>query len=334
MTDNADLDSDRRHVDLHCHDQQHSGGTPAGTDRIGLASRAPPRQRRSAVGRPPAPSAMPRPVPLPTDGRLDGRRSHSSSRRDGPVTAGSRRLSNSGPGQLELRRGGGYLELHRHLTGAGGDACRHHRMRAARHAPPDDDTAVAADGLLRHLAAPARIDLAARDLSQHRRRQLRRSPRAPTPPPWPQGDPRHTDHHEPAHRAGSSAGASRQPSTPTTATARQSVTSNTPAVCSTNGLAVTYVGVGTCSLNAQVAGRHQLSGGLWLRPDLHDRAGQRDHADHHRTSLRPPTSSSASRPSWARPATARPRSPRTRRRCAASAATGSRSRSWDSAPVR
>jgi hypothetical protein len=33
----------------------------------------------------------------------------------------------------------------------------------------------------------------------------------------------------------------------------QSVTSNTPTVCSTNGLAVSYVGVGTCSLNAQVA---------------------------------------------------------------------------------
>jgi hypothetical protein len=33
----------------------------------------------------------------------------------------------------------------------------------------------------------------------------------------------------------------------------QTVTSNTPAVCSTNGLAVTYVGAGTCSLNAQVA---------------------------------------------------------------------------------
>jgi len=33
----------------------------------------------------------------------------------------------------------------------------------------------------------------------------------------------------------------------------QSVTSNTPAVCSTNGLAVSYVGVGVCSLNAQVA---------------------------------------------------------------------------------
>jgi hypothetical protein len=33
-----------------------------------------------------------------------------------------------------------------------------------------------------------------------------------------------------------------------------SVTSNTPAVCSTNGLAVSYVGVGTCSLDAQVAG--------------------------------------------------------------------------------
>ena len=33
----------------------------------------------------------------------------------------------------------------------------------------------------------------------------------------------------------------------------QSVTSNTPAVCSTNGVAVSFVGVGTCSLNAQVA---------------------------------------------------------------------------------
>ena len=33
----------------------------------------------------------------------------------------------------------------------------------------------------------------------------------------------------------------------------ESVTSTTPAVCSTTGLAVTYVGVGTCSLNAQVA---------------------------------------------------------------------------------
>jgi len=34
----------------------------------------------------------------------------------------------------------------------------------------------------------------------------------------------------------------------------QSVTSNTPAVCTTSGLAVTYVGAGTCSLSAQLAG--------------------------------------------------------------------------------
>jgi hypothetical protein len=33
----------------------------------------------------------------------------------------------------------------------------------------------------------------------------------------------------------------------------KSVTSTTPAVCSSSGLAVSYVGVGTCSLNAQVA---------------------------------------------------------------------------------
>jgi hypothetical protein len=33
----------------------------------------------------------------------------------------------------------------------------------------------------------------------------------------------------------------------------KSVTSTTPAVCSTSGLAVSYVGIGTCSLNAQVA---------------------------------------------------------------------------------
>jgi hypothetical protein len=41
----------------------------------------------------------------------------------------------------------------------------------------------------------------------------------------------------------------------------QSVTSNAPTVCSTSGLAVTYVGVGTCSLNAQVAqGANYLAG--------------------------------------------------------------------------
>jgi hypothetical protein len=41
----------------------------------------------------------------------------------------------------------------------------------------------------------------------------------------------------------------------------QSVASNTPTVCSTNGLAVTYVGVGTCSLSAQVAqGNNYLAG--------------------------------------------------------------------------
>jgi hypothetical protein len=41
----------------------------------------------------------------------------------------------------------------------------------------------------------------------------------------------------------------------------KSVTSTTPTVCSTNGLAVSYVGVGTCSLSAQVAaGSNYLAG--------------------------------------------------------------------------
>ena len=41
----------------------------------------------------------------------------------------------------------------------------------------------------------------------------------------------------------------------------QSVTSNSPSVCSTSGLTVTYVGVGTCSLSAQVAqGTNFLAG--------------------------------------------------------------------------
>ena len=61
----------------------------------------------------------------------------------------------------------------------------------------------------------------------------------------------------------------------------QSVTSSTPAVCSTSGLAVSYVGVGTCSLNAQVAAERQLLRWLWHRPELHDRACRCDHADHH-----------------------------------------------------
>jgi hypothetical protein len=39
----------------------------------------------------------------------------------------------------------------------------------------------------------------------------------------------------------------------TTGDGTPSVTSNTPAVCSASGLAVAFVGVGTCSLNAQVA---------------------------------------------------------------------------------
>ena len=145
--------------------------------------------------------------------------------------------------------------------------------------------------------------------------------------------PDHTDHHEPAHRAGSSAGLHGNRRAPH-GDGTTSVTSNTPAVCSTNGLAVTYVGVGTCSLNAQVAARHQLSGGLWRRPDASRSGGPTRPRRPSPTSRRPPTSSSASRPSWARPATARRRSPPARRRCAASAPTGSRSPSWASAPAR
>ena len=87
----------------------------------------------------------------------------------------------------------------------------------------------------------------------------------------------------------------------------KSVVSNTPTVCSTNGLIVSYVGVGTCSLTAQVAAGTNYLAPTGCRPDLHDRAGHADHADHHQHPRRPPASSSASRPSWARPATARRR---------------------------
>jgi hypothetical protein len=47
----------------------------------------------------------------------------------------------------------------------------------------------------------------------------------------------------------------------TTGDGQRSVTSSTPGVCTTNGLSVTYVGVGTCSLNARVAaGANYLAG--------------------------------------------------------------------------
>ncbi len=66
------------------------------------------------------------------------------------------------------------------------------------------------------------------------------------------GDPRRPDHHEHARQRDLRRGLHGDPSAPT-GDGTQSVTSNTPDVCSTSGLAVTYVGVGTCSLSAQVA---------------------------------------------------------------------------------
>ena len=63
----------------------------------------------------------------------------------------------------------------------------------------------------------------------------------------------------------------------------------------TNGLIVSYVGVGTCSLNAQVAAGIDYAGSHWRRPDHHDRPGRRRPRRPSPTSLAPPTSSSASR---------------------------------------
>ena len=61
----------------------------------------------------------------------------------------------------------------------------------------------------------------------------------------------------------------------------KSVTSNTPAVCSTSGLVVSYVGVGTCSLNAQVAaGADYLAATGTAQTFTIGRANS-DHADHH-----------------------------------------------------
>ena len=53
-----------------------------------------------------------------------------------------------------------------------------------------------------------------------------------------------------------------------------SVTSSTPAVCTASALSVSYVGVGTCSLNAQVAASVELHRGLGRRPVLQHRPGQ------------------------------------------------------------
>ena len=114
----------------------------------------------------------------------------------------------------------------------------------------------------------------------------------------------------------------------------KSVATTTPTVCATNGLAVTYVGVGTCSDLRPGDGRQQLPRGILAPPRPSRSGGPMPPRPPSPTSLRPPMSSSASRPMWARPATARPRSPPARRRCAASTATVSRSRSSDSGPAR
>ena len=114
----------------------------------------------------------------------------------------------------------------------------------------------------------------------------------------------------------------------------RSVTSSTPAVCTASGLTVSYVGVGTCSLNAQVAAGTQLHGGFGQRADLQHRPGRRDDPDHHQHPV-----------ARQRVRGLHGQRGHDRRRhdvghvqhdatSAASARTGSRSPSWASAPAR
>ena len=119
----------------------------------------------------------------------------------------------------------------------------------------------------------------------------------------------------------------------TTGDGTTSVTSNTPGVCTASGLAVTYVGVGTCSLTAGVAeGLDYLANSG--APQTFTVGARPRPCPPSPTSRHPPTSSSASRRSSTGAATERRRSRPTRRACAASGRTASRSPSWASGHAR
>ena len=74
----------------------------------------------------------------------------------------------------------------------------------------------------------------------------------------------------------------------TTGDGTRSVTSSTTSVCTTSGLTVDYVGVGTCTLTAHVAaaGTDYAGTGGVPRAALHRRPGHTDHADNHQPARR------------------------------------------------
>ena len=238
---------------------------------------------------------------------------------------------------------------HRHLgPGRPGDAERHldvghlrhpapaHRERGFGHRRRDLRRGQRHGIGLRHLDGPAHLELGghvSRHRHQGRRHQLQRRLLGPDHRHLGPGDPYHTDHHEPAHERDLTAGASRQSSS-TNGDGTTSVTSNTPSrllhqrPCGhlRRRRHVLPERPGGCGC--------QLSRELWRRPDHHDRAGRRDHADHHQHPVaRQRVLRLHGHPGDDRRRHAR-RSPPARRRCAASAPTGSRSPLWASAPAR